>query len=94
MARINGTDLESLQTLAIAFMSDGDNWQDGKPKDCSMVDSGSLAWSIASKCGITAYCYGDTSRDLPGLPGICDAHIKTALQHIFPNAIFRDKYAY
>lgn len=94
MAKINGETLEKLRKMAVAFMANGDNWADKQPKDCAMVDNGSLAWTIASRCGITAYCYGDTSRDLPGIPGCVDAHIKTALQYIFPNAVFRDKYAY
>lgn len=94
MARINGRDLDHLRALAVAFMENSENWADKEPKACAMVESGSLAWTIASKSGITAYCYGDTSKGLPGIPGIVDAHIKTALQTIFPNAVFRDKYAY
>lgn len=91
---INGETLETLRAMAVAFMSNGENWADKQPKDCAMVESGSLAWTIASKCGITAYCYGDTSRDMPGIAGCVDAHIKTALSDIFPNAKFADKYRY
>lgn len=94
MAKISGQDLETLRGMAENFMSDGSNWADKLPKDCAMVESGSLAWSIASRCGITSYCYGDTSKDLPGIEGCLDAHIKTALASIFPNAVFKDKYAY
>lgn len=95
MARlITGEQLEALRAMAVAFMANEDNWADKQPKDCAMVETGSLAWAIASRCGITAYCYGDTSKDLPGIPGCVDAHIKTALADIFPNAIFADNYRY
>jgi hypothetical protein len=51
------------------------------------VTTGSDAWNIAHKLDIPreAYAIDDS---------IVDAHIKTALQHIFPNAVFKDRYHY
>ena len=55
-----------------------------KPDD---IKTGSDAWSIASKLDFTREAYAmDRS--------INDAHIKTALQRIFPNAVFKDVYHY
>jgi hypothetical protein len=36
----------------------------------------------------------DAAKDLSGIPDCHDAHIKTALAQIFPNAVFKDKYRY
>lgn len=54
--------------------------------DLDDVVEGSLAWIIAHKTGIVKEAYEDRT--------IVDAHIKTALQKIFPNAIFKDIYNY
>lgn len=51
-----------------------------------LVKTGSDAWAIASRCGILEEAYRD--RD------IVDAHIQTALQKIFPNAVFKDAKRY
>ena len=58
------------------------------------VKLGSDAWLIASRAGITDICYGNSAKELPGLPGCHDAHIKTALAKIFPNCVFKDAYHY
>ena len=50
------------------------------------IETGAEAWHIAHGCGITQAAYADEK--------VTDAHIKTALTHIFPNAIFKDKYHY
>jgi len=47
---------------------------------------GGTAWEIAHRCGITQEAYQDRT--------VVDAHIKTALQKIFPNAVFKDRYHY
>jgi hypothetical protein len=52
----------------------------------SDVKTGAEAWTVAHQSGITKEAYEDRS--------VVDAHIKTALQQIFPNAIFVDKYSY
>jgi hypothetical protein len=54
--------------------------------DLSDVKTGAEAWTVAHQSGITKEAYEDRS--------VVDAHIKTALQQIFPNAIFVDKYSY
>jgi len=51
------------------------------------VETGVTAWAIAHKAGITRHAY-DLSRD------ILDAHIQTALEHVFPCAKFKDKKRY
>lgn len=94
MAKIEGADFDAIASMARDYMANGANWSDGDPKDCGMVESGALAWELAHRAGITSYCYGDTSRDMPGIPDCVDAHIKTALARIFPNAVFKDRYAY
>lgn len=60
----------------------------------SDITVGADAWYIAHRCGIVRECYGDTSRDIPAIPGVHDAHIQTALQAIFPAAKFLDKKVY
>lgn len=54
--------------------------------DISNVKTGVEAWDIAHRIGITQEAYQDRS--------VTDAHIKTALQKIFPDAVFLDKYLY
>ena len=51
------------------------------------VKTGSEAWAVAHRTSWPRNLY-DMSRD------ITDAHIKTALAKIFPNAVFKDKYRY
>lgn len=50
------------------------------------VLTGQDAWMLAHRSGITKAAYEDRK--------VTDAHIKTALSHIFPNAVFKDKYTY
>jgi len=54
--------------------------------DISDVKMGVEAWNIAHHVGITKEAYRDRS--------VTDVHIKTALQKIFPDAVFRDQYHY
>jgi len=54
--------------------------------DVSDVKTGVDAWNIAHRVGVTKEAYDDRS--------VTDAHIKTALQKIFPECVFTDKYAY
>jgi len=55
----------------------------GTTKD---IHLGVEAWTIAHLSGITSEAYDDRS--------VTDAHIKTALEKIFPNANFKDRYSY
>jgi hypothetical protein len=48
--------------------------------------TGRDAWTVAHRSGLTAEAYQD--RD------VVDAHIQTALERIFPNAVFQDAKRY
>lgn len=50
------------------------------------VKVGRDAWYIAHYCGITTEAFSDRT--------VLDAHIQTALQEIFPKAVFRDRKRY
>jgi hypothetical protein len=54
--------------------------------EVSDVVTGSDAWEVAHRCGITREAYEDRT--------VVDAHIKTVLAKIFSNAIFKDNYHY
>ena len=58
----------------------------GDPGTTKDVYLGAEAWTIAHLSGITSEAYADRS--------VVDAHIKTALEKIFPNANFKDRYSY
>jgi hypothetical protein len=87
MTKIDSVMLEKFSNLATAWLA---------PQGYTNLDVklGSDAWHIASRAGITEICYGNTAKDLSGIPDCHDAHIKTALAQIFPNAVFKDKYRY
>jgi hypothetical protein len=51
------------------------------------VKTGRDAWAVAHRAGIVTAAY-DVGRD------VVDAHIQTALQRIFPNAVFKDAKRY
>lgn len=87
MALINAEQLEEFRTLAT-------NWLAERDLACDQVQSGAAAWAVAHRAGITEICYGNTAKDLPGIDGCLDAHIQTALQKVFPNAVFKDKKVY
>lgn len=50
------------------------------------IKTGQEAWTVAHLSGITREAYEDRA--------IIDAHIQTALESIFPNAVFKDKKVY
>ena len=51
------------------------------------IQKGSSAWTIAHRSGITEEAYAIDRR-------VTDAHIQTALEKIFPNALFLDRKRY
>jgi hypothetical protein len=51
------------------------------------VTSGLEAWQVAHRAGIVRHAY-DIHRS------ITDAHVQTALEAIFPYAVFKDKKRY
>lgn len=92
MAKIGLDHIENFKVLAGAWLADGSRFKDGKPRTCLDVLTGGDAWHIARCAGITDICYGNTAKDLPGIPDCHDSHIKTALAKVFPNAVFKDRY--
>lgn len=63
------------------------DWLEAKlPVTLADVKTGRDAWTIAHRAGITEEAYKDRNA--------VDAHIQTALETIFPNAIFSDKKRY
>lgn len=50
------------------------------------VKTGLDAWAIAHRADITKEAYQDRT--------VTDGHIQTALEKIFPNAVFKDKKLY
>lgn len=87
MALIEQKYIEQFRNLATEWLSE-------RGYNCEDIKTGSDAWTVAHCAGITDICYGNTAKDLPGIDGCVDAHIKTALTRIFPNAEFKDKYHY
>lgn len=50
------------------------------------IATGLDAWTVAHNCKFTREAYAD--------PSIADAHIQTALETVFPNAVFKDAKRY
>ena len=48
--------------------------------------TGRDAWTVAARCGINDHAYSDRT--------VTDGHIQTALQSVFPNAVFEDRKVY
>jgi len=59
---------------------------DARDISITSIETGVTAWLVAHKCGITDEAYKDRT--------VTDGHIQTALEAIFPNAVFRDKKVY
>ena len=69
------------------WTSQAKDWLESKlPVTLSDVKTGKDAWTVAHRCGITKEAYKDRN--------VVDAHIQTALESIFPNAVFMDKKRY
>lgn len=77
--RIDSETLLRWQTMAQEYLTVRDRAR-------LSVFTGVDAWNIAHNCGITREAYADRS--------IVDAHIQTALESIFPNAVFKDRKVY
>ena len=72
--------LEQYRTMAETYLT-------SKGYTLADVKTGADAWNVAHYSGIARDAY-DVSRE------ITDAHIKTVLARIMPNAVFKDKYHY
>jgi hypothetical protein len=70
-----------------AWRSKAERWLTVRGFSIAQVITGRDAWAVAHGAGITREAYG-MSRD------VCDAHIQTALEKIFPAAVFQDKKRY
>jgi hypothetical protein len=69
------------------YKSLADSFLAGHGYSRSDIKTGAQAWAVASRAGITHDAYAiDRS--------INDAHIQTALEKIFPEAVFKDPKRY
>ena len=53
---------------------------------CDDITTGRDAWAIAHRSGVTNDAYKDRT--------VTDGHIQTALERIFPHAVFKDAKVY
>lgn len=81
MAKISDKTIARWSVMAADWVS-----AHGRGIGLEAIDTGQLAWSVAHSCGITNEAYQDRT--------ILDAHIQTALEKIFPNAVFKDAKRY
>lgn len=51
------------------------------------ITTGRDAWAVAFRAGITEHAYA-LGRE------VTDGHIQTALERVFPNAVFKDRKVY
>ena len=65
------------------YIARADSWLAARGYARADIRTGRDAWAVAHGSGITSHAYA-LSRD------IVDAHVQTALERIFPNAVFRD----
>lgn len=79
MAKISDATVNGWREKALAYLA---------PRQHALGDvtTGRDAWTVAHQCGITGEAYADRT--------VTDGHIQTALEKIFPNAVFRDKKVY
>ena len=79
MKKFNTNTVESWKHMAEEFLN-------YKNMNLTDVKTGSDAWTIANRVGILNHAYNDRS--------VTDGHIQTALEQIFPNAVFKDAKVY
>jgi hypothetical protein len=79
MAKIPSATVERWRTLARDYMGNLESTPE-------RIWTGREAWVIADRVGISREAYQDRT--------ITDGHIQTALEKIFPNAMFLDRKAY
>lgn len=80
MPKISKQTVEAWRKRVSDWLADNHN---ASPSD---VKTGSQAWGIAHTLGIVREAHEDRS--------VLDAHIQTALEQIFPNAVFKSKKIY
>ena len=69
------------------YIARADSWLAARGYIRADIKTGRDAWAVAHGSGITSHAYG-LSRD------VIDAHIQTALERVFPHAVFNDKRRY
>jgi hypothetical protein len=79
MAHFNNATVAAWRTTATA-------WLAGRNFTLADVKTGRDAWTVAHQSGIVREAYADHN--------VVDAHIQTALQAIFTNAVFKDRKVY
>lgn len=77
--KIPASTIEAWRTKAAAFLKT-------KGYTIDDVKTGADAWAVANHCDMSREAYKDHDAN--------DAHIQTALEKIFPNAVFKDKKRY
>ena len=79
MAKFDKAVVNRWTCAAEDYLSGRDMFREG-------ILTGRDAWEVAHRCGIVREAYADSS--------VVDAHIQTALEVIFPNAVFLDRRVY
>jgi hypothetical protein len=69
------------------YTTRADSWLAARGNARADIKTGRDAWTVAHGAGITSHAY-DLARD------ITDAHIQTALERVFPHAVFHDAKRY
>lgn len=82
MPKIPQTTIDSWRGRATTWLATNCN----PPVTCADVLTGRDAWLVAHRAGLCREAYAD--------PAVHDAHIQTALEQVFPSAVFRDKKRY
>ncbi len=88
MAETKGADMAKFDKNTVqTWADDCAAWLENRHK-LKLVDikTGRDAWAVAHQTGVTREAYSDRS--------VTDGHIQTALESIFPNAVFNDRKAY
>lgn len=75
------SEIPRFRAIARQWLADGSRFVDGQPRYIEDVTVGACAWDVAHRCGILRECWA---------LGCNDAHIRSALKRIFPNAVFRE----
>lgn len=79
MAKFNKATVNRWSCMAEEYLSGMDMFREG-------ILTGRDAWAIAHCSGITNEAYEDRT--------VTDGHVQTALEVIFPNAVFLDRKVY
>lgn len=79
MAKFDKETVNRWTCLVEDYLSGRDMFREG-------ILTGADAWAVAHSAGVTREAYADRS--------VTDGHIQTALEGVFPNAVFKDRKVY